>query len=143
MGKNLLRIAFADDSIDDHLFFFEAVRRSYDLALINNFMNSEDLVRFFTVEKNIAPHIFFLDKNMPGNYNYECLLQVKNTPLLSAIPVIIYSTSDNPVEVVDAVSKGACDFITKPVTITETVSLLKKSISSYVPFTFQEKVMVR
>src|SRR6476620_2164373 len=103
MDKNLLRIAFADDDMDDHLFFFDAVKRIYQLALINNFFNSEDLLNFFVVQKNIVPHIIFLDKNMPGNENYQCLCELKKTPVLSTIPVIIYSTSSHVKEIEEGI----------------------------------------
>jgi CheY-like chemotaxis protein len=141
MDKSLLRIAFADDDSDDHLFFFDAVKRIYQLALINNFFNSADLLNYFTVQRNIIPHIIFLDKNMPGNENYECLVEVKKTPVLSKVPVIIYSTSSSSKEINEALCKGASAFITKPDNITETIQVLRAAISEYVPLKFQERLL--
>jgi len=140
MDKSFLRIAFADDDMDDHLFFFDAVKRTYQLALINNFFNSEDLLNFFVVQKNIPPHIIFLDKNMPGNENYECLVEIKKTPVLSTIPVIIYSTSSHLPEIEAGLRKGATAFITKPGDMAETIQVLRETINEFVPVDFHEKM---
>ncbi len=139
MNKNLLRIAFADDDTDDHLFFFDAIKSIYHLALINNFLNSEDLLNFFTKEKHITPHIIFLDKNMPGNMNYECLVQIKETKSLASVPVIIYSTTNSQDEINEAMLKGATGFIIKPPTFAETVQVLHFTISNNVEMKFHEK----
>lgn len=139
MNKNLLRIAFADDDTDDHLFFFDAIKSIYHLALINNFLNSEDLLDFFTRERHITPHIIFLDKNMPGNMNYECLQQIKATRCLVSIPVIIYSTTSNAEEINEAMLKGATGFIIKPSTLAETVQVLHSTITTNVEMKFHEK----
>ena len=139
MNKNLLRIAFADDDTDDHLFFFDAIKSIYHLALINNFLNADDLLNFYTREKHITPHIIFLDKNMPGNMNYECLEQIKETESLASIPVIIYSTSSNAGEINEAMRKGATGFIIKPSTFAETVQVLHSTITDNIEMKFQEK----
>ncbi len=139
MNKNLLRIAFADDDTDDHLFFFDAIKTIYHLALINNFLNSKDLLNFFTHEKHIIPHIIFLDKNMPGNMNYECLEQITGTKSLASVPVIIYSTTSNREEINEATLKGARGFIIKPPTFAETVEILHSTITNNVEMKFHEK----
>lgn len=140
MDKSLLRIAFADDDADDHLFFFDAVKNIYQLALVNHFFNSADLLNFFVVERNIAPHIIFLDKNMPGNEQYECLIEIKKTPVLSSIPVIIYSTSSHLQEIQDGMRKGATAFITKPGNMPDTIQVLRETINEYVPLNFLERI---
>jgi DNA-binding NarL/FixJ family response regulator len=140
MDKNLLRIAFADDDADDHLFFFDAVKKVYRLALINNFFNSSDLLHFFVAQNNIPPHIIFLDKNMPGNQNYECLEAIKNAEALSSVPVIIYSTSCHAVEIEAGLQKGAAAFITKPGDMTNTIGIIRSTINEYVPMDFVETI---
>jgi CheY-like chemotaxis protein len=139
MNKNLLRIAFADDDPDDHLFFFDAIKSIYRLALINNFFYSNELLDFFSRKKNIAPHIMFLDKNMAGNENYQCLELIRKDPVFVSVPVIIYSTSANPIEMDDALKKGATSFITKPSTQTETIDVLRSTINKFVPVKFEER----
>jgi len=139
MNKNLLRIAFADDDPDDHLFFFDAIKSTYRLALINNFFTSTEMLDFFSNSQNIIPHILFLDKNMAGNENYQCLDQIKKDPVLTAIPVIIYSTSANHLEINEALVKGATSFITKPSTLSDTIEILRETINSFVPVKFEER----
>lgn len=140
MNNDLLRIAFADDDQDDHLFFFHAIKETFELALINNFFSSQELIHFFCKQRNVAPHIFFLDINMPGNSNFECLDAIKKDPFLSSLPVIIYSTSASEKDVQTALSKGAAAFITKPDHIAMAALLLRETIEKHAGIRFKEKI---
>ncbi|MGC4038797.1 MAG: response regulator [Chitinophagaceae bacterium] len=133
MSKTLLRIAFADDDQDDHLLFYKAVKSFYLSPVIDCFFTSDSLLNFYTKRGNPAPHIIFLDKNMPGNYNYECLARMKNNEALMSVPIIIYSTSSHPADVGKARQLGATDFITKPVKFSDTIGCLRNAIDNFVP----------
>ncbi len=139
MSKELLRIAFADDDQDDHLFFFSAVREIYSLSLISNFFASQELHDFYRKDKNISPHIFFIDMNMPGNERFQCLDEIKHDSALSHVPVIIYSTSASESDIQMSLSKGAAAFITKPSEIETTIRVLRETIEQYAGIKFREK----
>lgn len=139
MNLNLLRIAFADDDKDDHLLFSAAVRSRYISPIIDCFFNAQDLLDFYVRDRHIAPHIFFLDKNMPGNIYYECLNRLKSVPQLAGIPIVIYSTSDNSVEKEEALAQGAKAFITKPISFPETIQILASAIEMFSGLRFHEK----
>ncbi|MGC4038658.1 MAG: response regulator [Chitinophagaceae bacterium] len=132
MAKTLLRIAFADDDADDHLLFYKAIKTCYLSPIIDCFFNADAMLDKFR-RGNPVPHIIFLDKNMPGNYNYECLAAIKGSGILSAVPVIIYSTSDNAAEIAEADQLGAAHFITKPVRFQDTLTILCNTIHQFVP----------
>lgn len=139
MNKSLLRIAFADDDADDHLLFFKAVKSSFRVPAIDCFFNADDFLSYYLKKENPLPHIIFLDKNMPGNFNYECLSRIKSSELLRHIPVIIYSTSNQEREITEAISKGATGFITKPVGFKETIDVLASTIEKFVDAPFERQ----
>ncbi|MGC4038455.1 MAG: hypothetical protein QM764_21000 [Chitinophagaceae bacterium] len=70
---------------------------------------------------------------MPGNYRNECLLKIETEENLNNIPVIIYSTTEHPLEIAAAEKSSASDFITKPVKFEETVQCLRTAIERFVP----------
>jgi CheY-like chemotaxis protein len=63
------------------------------------------------------PKVILSDMQMPKYSGYDLLHIFKGTPAFSQIPVIIWSTSDNAVEMAKCFSVGARDFLIKPPTL--------------------------
>ncbi|RIK77575.1 MAG: hypothetical protein DCC68_16980 [Planctomycetota bacterium] len=62
-----------------------------------------------------APLLLLLDINMPRVDGIEVLRQVKQSPRLGRIPVIMLTTTDDPREVARAYELGCSVYVTKPV----------------------------
>lgn len=58
--------------------------------------------------------LILLDLVMPVMDGYEFLEKQQNIPILSTIPVIITTQKDSASDEIEALSKGASDFLTKP-----------------------------
>ncbi|MGK4567875.1 response regulator [Flavobacterium sp. 3HN19-14] len=78
------------------------------------------------------PEVIFLDLNMPLKNGFECLIEIRNTPKLKDIPVVIYSTSSNKDIVEKTFQHGANFYICKPATY----NALKKTIAHVLSFDF-------
>jgi CheY-like chemotaxis protein len=63
----------------------------------------------------VLPAIVLLDLNMPGTDGRQVLETMKADPRLSAIPVIIFSTSANVKDVEACYQLGANSYLTKPI----------------------------
>ncbi|GAA4504708.1 response regulator [Hymenobacter ginsengisoli] len=61
------------------------------------------------------PAIVLLDLNLPGTDGRAVLKELKNDPLLNAIPVIIFSTSSSIRDIEDCYRLGANSYLTKPI----------------------------
>ena len=57
---------------------------------------------------------FLTDINMPGMDGEELLLEVRNDPMLSAIPVLVVSTDRSEGRVRHMLSLGADGYVSKP-----------------------------
>ena len=68
------------------------------------------------------PDFIFLDLNMPQVTGRECLCEMKASPKLSHIPVVIFSTSSEQKDIEETRESGAVGFITKP---SKTIELSK------------------
>jgi len=109
-SKNIFLV---DDDVDDQLFFTDALREidsNISCAIANNGREALDYLRKMT----LLPEILFLDLNMPFMNGYECLSHLKNELRLSRIPVVIFTTSNDPKDAEITHQLGAEVFLSKP-----------------------------
>ena len=117
-------IFLADDDTDDVIFFEDALN---SLSLPTQLTVANDgaqLMKTLDHEVPPPPDAIFLDLNMPGKNGFDCLTEIRKDPKLKDIPVVIFSTSDNPDAIETTYSLGANYYICKP----RSFELLKKAI---------------
>jgi len=116
-------ILLIDDDDDDQFIFLAAIKEAapgYECRISNN--GPEGLIALNA--NSSYPEIIFLDLNMPLLNGFEFLVMLKTDVKFSGIPVIIFSTSDNPSDKKRARDLGALRFITK----TADIQLLKRDL---------------
>ncbi len=115
-------IFYADDDIDD-LDFFREVTEEIDQP-VTLFEHPEKLLHTL---HNPPPKasIIFLDLNMPVKTGFDVLNEIKATPSIKDIPVIILTTSLNPTDVSRCKELGAKLYIRKPTSVGD----LKKAVN--------------
>ncbi len=107
------KILLVDDDIDDQFFFADAVKelaQTLECVIANNGLEALGHLK----DVSPLPSLIFLDLNMPIMNGFECLAKLKEINLFKEIPVIIFTTSNHPVDVERATSMGANLFLTKP-----------------------------
>lgn len=117
----LTTIFYADDDVDD-LDFFEEVTNEINQP-VTLFNEGEKLIQTL---HNPPPKasVIFLDLNMPVKSGFDVLREIKTTPAIQGIPVIIFTTSISPTDIEMSKKLGANLYIRKP----SSVSHLKKAI---------------
>lgn len=123
-------ILYVDDDQDDLLFIAEAFEKYTDhLRVIHAGNGAEGLATLRNMEdKGSLPCLLILDINMPVMNGKEMLKRVKEHPRYKNIPVILFSTSSNPLDKKFAENLGA-DFITKPSCFNDLESLVDEFVS--------------
>src|SRR6266487_1383479 len=124
MKKSVLVI---DDDDDDLLLFREALSQINPSHECFTFSNGSDALQKLK-EQLIKPHFIFLDLNMPGMRGTECLREIKKTPFLSEIPVIIWSTSTSLRDIEAVYQFGASMYVPKPRKFDDLVKKIKQII---------------
>jgi len=71
------------------------------------------------------PHLMLLDLRLPKVDGLEVLAEVKTTPKLLAMPVVILTTSNAEMDMAQAYEHHANSYVTKPVNFDEFSKLLK------------------
>ncbi len=77
------------------------------------------------------PHLVLLDISMPGMTGIELLDRIRKDKRLSAVPVVMLTTSKNPIDREASLSRGAARFETKPHSYQQLVALAR-TLSSWV-----------
>ncbi len=75
------------------------------------------------------PDLIFLDLVMPITNGYELCTQLRKTPSLKDVPVVILTGKDGLVDRMRAKMVGANDFVSKPVKVAEFIKVLNKHLT--------------
>jgi CheY-like chemotaxis protein len=119
-------IILVDDDDDDRQLFREALDELQLDAKVVTFSNGVDLMANLLDSSLELPDMIFLDLNMPLMSGEECLVDIRNGPIFSRIPIIIYSGYFDGFKVKLLQKKGADRYLQKPKSFPQ----LKQSIKS-------------
>ncbi|RMF23520.1 MAG: response regulator, partial [Cyanobacteria bacterium J083] len=75
------------------------------------------------------PNFIFLDLLMPIVNGYELCAQIRRTPKLQAIPIVILTAKDGLVDRMRAKLSGSTDFMSKPVDKKSVIAMLNKYLT--------------
>lgn len=121
------KILLADDDPEDRAIIQDAMELldAGDTMVFAD--NGEQLLDLLQKNFNASryPCLIVLDLNMPKMNGTQTLTNLKKDETFKNIPVIIYSTSVNPVEREKCLLLGAHSFITKPVSFKESQETAK------------------
>jgi len=113
---NTTDIFYVEDDTDYAFFMESAVREVKDtlnLTIVDDGMKALIKLKSFA-ESKTKPKLILLDLNLPGFSGLDLLKFIKDIPYLKTIPVILFTTSDNPEDVKASIEFGANAYLTKP-----------------------------
>jgi CheY-like chemotaxis protein len=127
-----ITILVADDDDEDRLMTQEALEESRLANELRFALDGEDLMDYLLRRGRHAdpadspvPGLILLDLNMPRKDGREALAEIKTTPGLRLIPVVVLTTSKTEEDIFRSYDLGVSSFITKPVTFDGLVRAMK------------------
>ncbi len=75
------------------------------------------------------PDLILLDMMMPEVDGAEFLMRVKGDALLGSIPIIVVSARSHEDDILAALSAGADDYVTKPISLRELLARIDRALS--------------
>lgn len=121
------KILLADDDAEDMLILQDAMEMLHESDVLLFANNGEEA--WEVLEKkfshDVSPCLIVLDLNMPKLNGVQTLERIKGDNRFNHIPVIIYSTSINPLEKERCLALGAYSYITKPISFQESMETTK------------------
>ena len=114
--QKLIRTSLQNQKIANDLFIVSSGEEAFDF-LRHNGDYGEDTPR---------PELILLDLNMPGMGGKEFLRLIKEDNDLKQIPVLILTTSESEVDIIESYKLQAAGYIHKPITISGFESIMKQ-----------------
>ncbi|HTD88308.1 MAG TPA: response regulator [Candidatus Binatia bacterium] len=129
-------ILMADDDADDRLLAQDALADSKIPCELHFVENGEELMDYlhrrgkFSAASAPRPGLILLDLNMPRKDGREALREIKASPDLRRIPVVVLTTSHADTDIGHIYDLGANSFISKPASFDALVGLMR-SVGHY------------
>lgn len=128
-------ILIAEDDADDRYLLQTAIAETGFSEKVEFVENGVELIDYLESLPNEEgeinyPKFILLDLNMPKMDGREVLKKIKSDEFLKKIPVIVFSTTKNQMEVKRCYDLGANSYIVKPVSFDRLVETIRE-IQSY------------
>ncbi len=75
---------------------------------------AKDGIRALQMLNQLQPDLILLDVMMPGMTGFEVCQQIRATPALAEVPIILLTALDDPGSLLRGIESGADDFLSKP-----------------------------
>lgn len=128
-GGQPFRILIVDDNDADAKLITELMKnlqRPHEEYTVSDGLEALDFLHCRGSYSSVPrPNLILLDVNMPGLTGFETLTAIKGDPALSAIPVIMLSTSDSPDEVRRCYQAHANVYVQKPTDLERSERLIR------------------
>jgi two-component system response regulator len=115
--QDLMSIAFEENNILHHL------------HIVNN---AEEALIFLSQRQQYyhapRPDLILLDLDLPGMHGHELLKIIKEDPKIKYIPVIVFSTSNEPKDIQQSYALKANCYISKPYDLENFLEVVKASL---------------
>ena len=122
-------ILLVDDNDADVRLTQVAFKNSHFIHNLHTAMDGIEAMNFLRkippYENMKRPDVVLLDLNMPRKNGREVLEEVKNDPDLKRIPIIILTTSDNDLDILNCYDLHANCYINKPVDFVKFITVVQ------------------
>ena len=124
-------ILIAEDDMDDRYLMKTALEETGIIEEVRYVENGVEVINFLetVIEKNGVynyPKLILLDLNMPKMDGREVLKKIKSHEVYRKIPVVVFSTTKNQLEVNRCYDLGANTYIIKPVSYDSLVDTIRQ-----------------
>lgn len=125
-------ILMAEDDPDDRFLSEEALKEARVINELHVVEDGEELMdylfrrgRFESPASSPRPGLILLDLNLPKKDGREALKEIKSSPSLRRIPVVVLTTSRAEEDILRTYDLGVSGYITKPISLTALVNVMK------------------
>lgn len=120
-------ILLVEDNEDDVILVQRSLRKAGVTAPVHVVRDGDEAIIFLGGAADAAqpPALVLLDLKLPRRNGLEVLAWIRAHPDLSALPVVMFTTSTQDADVGEAYRLGANSYLKKPATMQETTELLR------------------
>ena len=116
-----LVVLIADDDPGDVMLIEEALEATGTAITVHVARDGQEAVAFLQRTGEYAdvprPDVVLLDLNMPRKNGRQVLAEIKSDPRLASIPILVFTTSQDPDDIRTAYTLHANAYVTKPINL--------------------------
>ena len=116
--------------VDDETTTMDVMQAFLEEAGYERFVLVDDSTVAVAEIEQCRPDILLLDLLMPHVTGFEILEQIRTNSLLMHIPIIILTSSSDPETKLEALDRGATDFLAKPVDPSELILRVRNTLAA-------------
>jgi CheY-like chemotaxis protein len=109
-------VLLVEDSPDDVFLTQEAFEDAAVEVHLHVARDGEEAMDFLRDESHPRPDLILLDLNMPRKDGREVLIEVRDDPRLTDIPIVVLTTSSSDEDILAAYQAHVNSYVRKPVT---------------------------
>jgi len=120
-------IFYVEDDTDFAFIMQQAVKEVDDkvsISIIENGIDALEMLHQLTTN-SVKPKLILLDLNLPGLSGLDLVRRIREIPYLKYVPVIFFTTSENPKDIKASMEFGANAYLTKPSGYLNLISCLR------------------
>lgn len=125
-------VLIAEDDADDMAITMRALRDGYPGISIKTVQDGEELMDYLHGRGEFSdsaeaprPSLILLDLNMPRKSGREALAEIKSDESFRNVPIVVFTTSNAPIDVETSYSAGANAYLTKPLSYSEMLASMR------------------
>ena len=118
-----MEILLAEDNPADVYLIREALKRHGVQHALQVVPDGQEVLAIISDEAVHPMDLIILDLNLPRHDGIEILERLRGVPALSHIPVVVLTSSDSPRDRQVAIDLGATQFLRKPSSLEQFLSL--------------------
>ena len=125
-------ILLAEDDDEDFMLTKGALEEARVLNDLRRVKDGEELLHYLNRQGQYAtpaaspiPALILLDLNMPRKDGREALMEIKGSPHLRHLPIVVLTTSKAEEDIIQSYNLGVNSFIKKPVNFERFVEAIK------------------
>jgi two-component system, chemotaxis family, response regulator Rcp1 len=130
MSTQAIRILWAEDNIGDILLIKEAFEQAglhHHLNVVDDGVEATDfLFHRGRYVHALLPELIILDLNMPRKTGREVIQDIKTSPPLQQIPLVVLTSSRDDLDVLDGLDQKRCLYLIKPQTFQALIDLARQ-----------------
>lgn len=130
----MLDILYIEDNPDEADIFKRAVSRLVPPPSFTILKNGSEGIDYLLHQGEYLgqappmPRVVLIDLNLPGHSGFDVIQQVRAASRTRYLPLVVYSSSDNPKDIRRAYDLGANAYLIKPGSYHEVSSMMRRAI---------------
>lgn len=130
----MLDILYVEDNQDEVDVFKRVIKRLSTPPTFTILTSGTEAIDFLLQQGTYQgqsvpmPRLVLVDLNLPGHSGFEVIQQVRATSRTRYLPLVVYSTSENPKDMRRAYELGANAYMIKPGSYHEVSDMMRQAI---------------